>query len=312
MSAAPATAMSSTRLSEPARLVIGVIAILIMGLGWSGSFTLSKIAREAGAPALGLIIWEGLGSGLLLLIACVAFKKLPRLKSSYLLYYLINGLLGLTIPGVMLFWSAPHIPVGVLTLLLALAPIMTYAYVLVLRTERFDPVRAFGVVLGFLGVGLIVLPESSLPDPDMIGWVLFGFLAASIYAAQNVYLAIKSPPDADSLSQTCGMLLLGGIAALPPATLFDGFLWIDFQPSIAVWCAVAMMLINAALMAVFVWVIRAIGPVFAAQTANFVTLGGIFWGWLVFSEVLSLWVWAAIISLMCGVALVTLRRSGAV
>jgi drug/metabolite transporter (DMT)-like permease len=53
--------------------------------------------------------------------------------------------------------------------------------------------------------------------------------------------------------------------------------------------------------------VRSIGPVFASQTANVIVLAGVFWGWVVFDEVLSRWVWAAIVATAAGVALVTLR-----
>ena len=75
----------------------------------------------------------------------------------------------------------------------------------------------------------------------------------------------------------------------------------------AVEAAAAMLLINAAMMLTFVWVVRAIGPVFASQTANVIVLAGAFWGWLIFDEILSAWVWAAITVIAAGVALVTLR-----
>ena len=50
--------------------------------------------------------------------------------------------------------------------------------------------------------------------------------------------------------------------------------------TIAVKAAAAMLLINAAMMLIFVWVVRAIGPVFASQTANVIVLAGVFWGWI--------------------------------
>jgi drug/metabolite transporter (DMT)-like permease len=68
-----------------------------------------------------------------------------------------------------------------------------------------------------------------------------------------------------------------------------------------------MLLINAAMMLIFVWVVRAIGPVFASQTANVIVLAGVFWGWIIFDEILSPWVWGAICAMAAGVALVTLR-----
>jgi len=293
--------------SRALRLVLGPLALLAMGSIWGLGFALAKLAGENGAHPVGLVLWETIGSGTLLLIVCMALGRYPRRQWSYLGYYLVNGLLGFAIPGPLLFWIAPHLPVGVLTLMIPMAPLLTYVLILFTRSERFDLWRAFGVLLGFVGVGLIVLPENSLPQPGLIGWVLLGLATSCFYALQNLYIALRSPPDADVLTQTTGMLILGGLAAIPMAVAVDGFLLPVFPMTVAVKAASAMLLINAAMMLTYVWVVRAIGPVFAAQTANVIVLAGVFWGWIIFDEVLSPWVWGAICAMAAGVALVTLR-----
>ncbi len=289
------------------RLVVGPLALLVMGTIWGLAFALAKLAVENGAHPLGVVLWETIGSGALLLAVCVLFGRFPRRQWSYLRYYLINGLLGFTIPGPLLFWVAPHLPVAVLTLMIPMAPLLTYVLILAMRTERFDIWRAIGVLFGFAGVGLIVLPEGSLPEPDLIGWVLLGLAASCFYALQNLYIAMRSPPDADVLTQTTGMLILGGLAAIPLAAGADGFLLPSFPLTVPVKAAATMMVINAAMMLIFVWAVRAIGAVYASQTANVIVLAGVFWGWVIFDEVLSPWVWGAILAMAIGVALVTLR-----
>jgi drug/metabolite transporter (DMT)-like permease len=289
------------------RLVLGPLALLTMGTIWGLGFSLAKLAGENGAHPVGLALWETIGSGALLLVICAAFGRFPRRQWTYLRYYLVNGLLGFAIPGPLLFWVAPHLPVAVLTLMIPVAPLLTYVLILAMRHERFDGWRALGVLLGIVGVGLIVLPEGSLPEPGLVGWVLLGLAASCFYALQNVYIAVHSPPDADVLTQTTGMLILGGLAAIPLAAGLDGFLWPVFPMTVAVKAASAMLLINSAMMLIFVWVVRNLGPVFAAQTANVIVVAGVFWGWVMFDEVLSQWIWGAILAMALGVALVTLR-----
>ncbi len=303
LKAVPAAPMPSRLL----RLVLGPLALLAMGAIWGLGFALAKLAGENGAHPVGLILWETIGSGTLLLAICVLMGRFPRRRWSYLRYYLINGLLGFTIPGPILFWVAPHLPVAVLTLMIPMAPLLTYVLILAMKSERFDFWRAFGVFLGFVGVALIVLPEGSLPEPGLVGWVLVALAASCFYALQNVYIAVRSPPDADTLTQTTGMLILGGLTALPLAAGMDGFLLPVFPMTVAVKAASAMLLINAAMMMLFVWVVRSIGPVFASQTANVIVVAGVFWGWVIFDEILSPWVWGAIFAMAAGVALVTLR-----
>lgn len=294
---------------DTSKLIVGPLTLLLMGSCWGLGFALSKIAGQAGAHPVGLIIWETIGSSILLLAVCAMLGRYPRLKWRYLRNYLINGLLGFTIPGPLLFWAAPHLPVAVLTLMIPMASLLTYVLVVALRVEHFDLLRALGVLAGFVGVALIVLPQGSLPEAGQVGWVLLALGAVAFYAVQNFYIALHSPPDSDMLAQTTGMLLAGGIAALPLAVAMDGFLWPDWPMSIPVQAATIMLLINAVMMFLFVWVSRTIGPVFASLTTNVITLAGAFWGWVIFRETPSPWLWAAIVAMAVGVALVTLRRA---
>ncbi|HVJ34933.1 MAG TPA: DMT family transporter [Terriglobia bacterium] len=288
------------------RYVVGPIALLAMGLGWSGSYTLAKIATMQGGRPVGIAIWEGLGSGLLLLLVCAGTGKWPRVKRRHLVYYTVNGLIGLTLPSVLLLYVAPHLPVSITTLLIPLAPLVTYLFVLALRVERFVALRALGVMLGFAGVLMVVLPENSLPDRSLVGWVLVGLIASVLYAMQNVYISLKSPPDADALTQTAAMLSIGGAIMLPYALASGDFLS-PFAPwSTITFCAAGMATINAFFTICFVWLIHRTSAVFASQTAYTITLCGTVWGYLIFGERHNLWIWGAIAALVLGVALVTL------
>ena len=55
----------------------------------------------------------------------------------------------------------------------------------------------------------------------------------------------------------------------------------------------------------FFEVMRLAGPVFFSQTGFLVTLSGVFWGWLIFGEAHSVWIWGAMVSIFFGLALVT-------
>jgi len=300
------TESSANHLTPLFRYVIGPVALLAMGLGWSGSYTMAKIAMTDGGRPVGIAIWEGLGSGLILLVICGLTGKWPRLERPYLIYYTINGLIGLTVPSVLLLYVTPHLPVSITTLLIPLAPLVTYLFVVALRVEGFAGLRALGVVLGFCGVLMIVLPENSLPDRSMVGWVLLGLIASVLYAMQNVYIGLKSPPGADALTQTAAMLSIGGAIMLPYAWISGDFLS-PFAPWTTItFCAAGMATINAFFTICFVWLIRLTSPVFASQTAYTITLCGSVWGYLVFGERHSVWIWGAIIAMIAGVALVTL------
>ncbi len=81
--------------------------------------------------------------------------------------------------------------------------------------------------------------------------------------------------------------------------------WITSSSSLAI---IAVAAISTIAYALFFYTIRVSGAVFASQTAYIVTISGVLWGIALFSENHSLWVWAAIVLMIGGIALVTPRE----
>ena len=65
--------------SRKLRLLWGPLALLSMGTIWVLGFALAKLAGEHGAHPIGLVLWETIGSGVLLLTVCMALGRYPRL-----------------------------------------------------------------------------------------------------------------------------------------------------------------------------------------------------------------------------------------
>ncbi|MEA2779325.1 MAG: hypothetical protein QOK29_869 [Rhodospirillaceae bacterium] len=291
------------------RVLLPIAGLLVMGAGWGANLMLAKFAVGAGAAPFGLAFTEALGSGLLLLLVCL-FRKLPDLSRRHLLFYLVSGATGITIPNVLMFHVARYLPVGVLSLLLTLVPLATYALSLLLRVERFAWIRAAGLLVGLIAVGLIVAPAGSLPAPGLAGWVLLGFGATAMFAVQNVYVARAWPADSDALALSCGGLIVGGLLLLPVTVATDAMISLTPPWGIVQWAVATMLAVNAVLTVIFTDLIRRVGPVVTSQTAYLITIAGVLWGIALFHERHSLWIWTAMLLMCLGVALVS-RRSRA-
>jgi drug/metabolite transporter (DMT)-like permease len=55
----------------------------------------------------------------------------------------------------------------------------------------------------------------------------------------------------------------------------------------------------------FFYTIKASGPVFASQCAYVVTISGVIWGIIVFSEQHTIWIWMSVIVMLFGLLLVS-------
>lgn len=305
------TALAAATRPPPARdwsaRLWPVFLIVVGGTIWGMTFSLARIATLAGAHPIGLTLWQGLFGGLFLLSLALWRRRPPRLDRPHLIFYVACGLLGTVVPGTLYFYAAPKVPAGVLAITIATVPIMTFAGALLLRMEGAAWGRLLGLVCGLAAVLLIVLPESSLPDPAMAAWVLIAILAAVCYTAENIYVAVRRPAGSDALAVVSGMLLVASLIMAPIVAVSDTFVPLGLPFGEVEWAVIGMMAINALAYALFYHVVQISGPVFAAQMAYVVTLSGVFWGIVIFGEQHSLWIWGSIALMLIGLALVTPR-----
>ena len=291
----------------PPRPGLGFLLLLVLGTNWGLGFSLAKFGHLGGVPPLGYVFWQGAGSGVVLLTLCLLRGRLPVISAQHLRYYLLMGALGIALPAVNLVVVVGHIPVGVMTLVMTMAPLMTYGIAQLAGSDRFDLRRTAGMIIGLAGALLIVLPEASLPSPDMVPWVLLGIVTPALYAATNVYAGMRRPHDVDSLALAAAMQLSAGLAVAPFTLLSGSFhLPVAFTAAdIAILCHIGVASLGSLL---FFELIRMAGPVFMSQVAYVVTITGILWGMYFFDERHSPWIWASLVVILAGVALVTRSR----
>ena len=133
-------------------------------------------------------------------------------------------------------------------------------------------------------------------------------LVFALAAKLSLVTAECRPRDGDALALSCGGLVASALLLLPFAGLNEGFIDLALPWGTVQWAGMAMATVNAVMTALFILSIRYAGPVFASQTAYLIPIAGVLWGMLLFHEHHSLWIWAAMLAMCAGVALVTRRR----
>ena len=195
----------------------GWLLILIGGGGWGITFSLAKIATNLGAHPIGLSLWQGvLGGGAVLAYNLLRKVDMP-LDAPHLRFYLVCGVLGTVLPGTFYFYAAAHVPAGVLSIIIALVPMMVFAIAAVLRIDRIAPLRLFGVGLGLVAIVMIIGPDTSLPEPGLVPWLLLAIAGTACYAVENNYIALRKPPATDSMTILGGMLIAAALILAPVA-----------------------------------------------------------------------------------------------
>ena len=282
------------------------IYLVLAAVSFGATFCLNKLAAEAGMPPLSYAFWQSALSGLALLaIAAGRGSRVPLGPTALKAYFLV-GVLGLGLPGALLTFTAPHLPAGLVTLVLALSPPLTFLLAVAARQQKFRWWGLLGVAFGFGGMLVIAAPGSgAAQSADGLGWFALCLIAPGLFAMANVAASIFRPPSADSVALAAG-ILLGAASGLLPLAIATG--QIAWRPK-ALGNAEIATLLAALIYAVFTWlfleIIRMAGPTFFAQFNYLAVLAGLAWGWIIFAEPVPGAVWLALALMVTGIVLLS-------
>jgi drug/metabolite transporter (DMT)-like permease len=279
---------------------IAYVLLIAVAIVYGAIFSVNKMAAAAGAPPLAYGFWQSFGGGLLLYTILVLKGERLAIDRGHVLSYLVIGALAVGIPISLLTYAAPHLPAGLLTLVLALSPPLTFLLGVLARIERFHVLGVLGLAFGFAGVLVIIGPGLSANASDAWQWFALSLIAPLLFACSNISAALLRPALSSSLSMAAGMLL-GSSAVLIPIMLIAGQAWLPAgAAAIVILVAVG---INAIVVVLFFEIIRMAGPTFFAQFNYLAVLAGVAWSMAIFGERLSIYFFVAMLLMFAGVFL---------
>ncbi len=284
---------------------IPLLLLLMLGNLWGLSFSLSKLAVTGGVNPIAYAWWQSTGASLFLFLMCRrAGIRLPTGRR-HLLLYCATGLAGLALPNVNIVMTAQYLPAGVLATLVTTVPLMTFAMAVALGDQRFSFWALCGLSFGAVGVLLLIGPTASLPDPSAAAWVPVAMITPVLYATSTILAARLRPPGTPSLAAAWGLVTAASIMLLP-VMLATG----TFRPLFADGITPAdsamagQIVITCIAYVLYFEIIDRAGPVYVSQVGYIVNVFGLLWGFVVFAEVPSPWLWATVGLVFAGVYLV--------
>ena len=288
----------------PGNRIIPYLLILFAGLLWGLTFSLTLIATADGAHPLALVAWQILLTAAVFLGVCL-LTKAPVFNIKHIRHYLFIAVFGVTAPLLLYYAAAPYLSAGILSITVSTVVMFTYVIMLVLRFESVIVKRLFGIALGMIAVVLLVVPDQGLSSDDASWWVVLVVLCAWFYAMENVYIAKGLTEEVDLRELLFAANMLAVSIQFPVAWYLgvaEPVSWLISDAGLAI---VGITLAGAAAYAMFFYTIQLSGPVFASQCAYVVTVSGVIWGIIIFSEQHTLWVWASVVVMVLGLILVT-------
>jgi drug/metabolite transporter (DMT)-like permease len=284
---------------------IPLVLMLILGNLWGLSFSLSKTVVLGGIHPLAYVWMQTTGATLFLFLICRrAGIKVPTSRR-HLMLYGATGLVGTVLPSLTIVTTALHVPAGIISTLVTTVPMMTFALAVSMGLQRFQPVALAGLTLGLIGMLFLVVPDASRPCADMTGWVLFGMLTPVLYATNGVLAARLRPAGTSSLAAALGMMATASVVSLP-IMLATGTFHPLFADGLTAHdlAMTGQIVITCVAYIMYFEINERSGPVYLSQVSYVVNVAGLFWGYAIFAEVPSPWLWATVLFVFAGVYLV--------
>ena len=286
------------------------LLILSAGIIWGATFSLALIATASGAHPLGLSAWQVVLTAAFFLAICLVSGVKP-LRRHNLRHYTVLAVIGITAPNLFYYYGAPHLSAGILAITVSTVPLFTYALMLLLRYERLLARRFAGILLGLAAILLLVLPDLGLATANPDFWILLVVMSSVLYAIENIYISRGIPPGLNLRELLFGSNLVAIALQFPLALALGVAEPVSWLVSDAGLALAGIALGSGFAYMMFFYSIKTSGPVFASQCGYVVTISGVIWGIIVFSEQHSAWVWASVIVMLLGLVLVTPEESDA-
>jgi drug/metabolite transporter (DMT)-like permease len=261
-----------------------LILLIVSGILAAGVFITGKQASHEQVPALLILFWQMSGGALVVWAMSWPSRKFPVWDRTHIRYYLVGGLLGVSLPYVLAFIVLPVLQVGTVGLLTALSPVVTYAMARLLGNERGNPVRLLGLVMGLSGVVLLVMPHDAI---DISGDWRYMLLALGIpvtLAASNIYRSRYWPAGSEAMPLVVGMLSVQGVCLF-----FVNFFIGNFSDVTSVTQDTGLILTVLGLMAGASYLssfnlLKVGGPVYLSQMGYVITLVTLLAGIVIWDE----------------------------
>jgi drug/metabolite transporter (DMT)-like permease len=231
--------------------------LLALALVFGSAFFFQKLALGSLGPLTVACGRVGLGAAILGGVAAWRNRALPRAGRTWLTL-LVMGALNNAIPFGLICWGQTHIESGLAAILNATTPIFTVLAAHAAGQERLTLRRFAGVGFGFIGVAVLIGPESlGHLDPTNLAEIAV-LLAAASYAGAGIWgRRLRELP----VEVAASGMLAGAFLLLLPLVLALERPW-HFAPTLPSLAAVAALAVFSTVVAYLLYftLLRRVGP----------------------------------------------------
>ncbi len=287
-------------------------ALLLLVLIWGSTFAGIRIGVETISPAwlvTGRLLSGAVFLGVWIMLAGVANRTprvdvTPKVGLAAIAWFALIGIAATAAPFVLYAHAAESIGSAVMAICNGGTPFATVLLAHVFVGDRLSARRMTGVMLGFLGLVVLVLPEFGKEQSASLIGIMLAIVGAWLYAVGNV--GTRLAPRVSPIISSFWIVAIAGLAALGYAIVAE-----PFPQAASVNSIIAMIVLGllptAFAMFVYVWLIQRAGPVFVSFTTYMSPLWATGLGVLFLGEQLQWSMVGALALILAGVAVANRR-----
>lgn len=276
-----------------------LLRLIFLAAIWGSSFLFMRIS----APELGPVaLMVGRFAFATLFLCAVAFMVARPVSLRHnTRNYVIQGLVGATIPFLLFGYAAQTLPASLLSIINATAPIWGAVLGAIFGGHRPTPTTLAGLALGVAGVALLMGLDPAMLAPGAPMAALAALAATFCYSVAT--LVVQRSHAADPLATALGCMLVSTLAVAPVTPFYLP----DAMPPPLVIFSVAMLGIVCSGVAYLVYfrLIADIGAASALTVTFLIPVFGVLWGAVFLHEEVGLHTLAGSVITLIGTALVT-------
>lgn len=288
-------------------------ALLLLVVIWGSTFAGIRVGVETISPAwlvTGRLLSGTVFLGAWLLVAGVLNGRTRahgcvRLSAKAIGWFAFIGIAATAIPFVLYAHAAESIGSAVMAICNGGTPFATVLLAHFLTSETLTARRMIGVLMGFAGLVVLVLPEFGKEASGSLIGILLAIFGAWLYAVGNV--GTRMAPRVEAGLSSFIIVGTAGLFALVYASVAEPFPEHASTNSIIAMIVLGL-LPTAFAMFVYVWLIQRAGPVFVSFTTYMSPLWATGLGVLFLGEQLHWSMIGALGLILAGVAVANARR----
>lgn len=267
--------------------MIAWLVLLLLGAIWGASYMFIKVG-VAEIPPFAFV--EGrllIASLALCAVIFLRGETIPRTRRAWV-PLMAMGIFNGVIPYTMITWGETHITSGLAAILTAAMPLFTILLAHIwTRDERMTLIRLIGVLIGFVGVVVVFLPELR-HGLQVEFWGQFAVIVAAASYAIATLVARKYLNGVSHVMASTGQMASAALMMLPLSLVFDAP-W-NLRPSLPAFVSLLTLALLGTSFAyvLYYWLVEHTGATRTSLVTYLIPVFGVFWGVIMLSEKVEL------------------------